>query len=263
MPELPEVHTFQHYFNETALHQRIVDVPIQDDRIIRNMDGNSFRKALKGRTFLGSYRRGKYLFARLDNEHRVLLHFGMSGDLKYYSDPEDKPKHERFAFHFDNDMRLGFDCPRLFARILYLTDYEAYIAQIGLGPDAMVITEAEFLKAMEGRTGTIKGFLLNQKVLAGMGNLYADQVCYQTRIHPASRIDKLSKPKRKLIYRTMQDILKDATERLPYYKGYPENWFWQTWRTDGTPGPEGKGVVVHEPIAGRTTYYVKGWQKKY
>ena len=263
MPELPEVHTFQHYFNETSLNQRIQSVSVQNDRIIRNVDGGSFARLLKGRTFLDSHRRGKYLFARLDNEHHVLLHFGMSGDLNYYSAPEDKSKYERIGFHFDNGFTLGFDCPRLFARILYLEDREAYIAQIKLGPDALVITEAEFLKALEGRTGTIKGFLLNQKVMAGMGNLYADQVCYQTRIHPGSRIDKLSQPKRKLLYRVMQEILKEATDRLPYYKGYPENWFWQTWRTDGTPGPEGKGVVVHEPIAGRTTYYVKGWQRKY
>ncbi len=120
MPELPEVNTFQRYFDETSLDQKIIKVEVQDDKIIRNVSGATFADLLTNRTFTGSYRRGKYLFGELDNGHHVLLHFGMTGDLKYYSEPEEAPKHERFAFHFENGYRLGFDCPRKFARICYL-----------------------------------------------------------------------------------------------------------------------------------------------
>ncbi|MEL6660788.1 MAG: DNA-formamidopyrimidine glycosylase family protein, partial [Bacteroidota bacterium] len=107
MPELPEVHTFQQYFDAAALQQQIMQVEVHDDKIIRNSDGATFADKLAGRTFTGSLRRGKYLFGDLDNGHSVLLHFGMTGDLKLYQEPEEKPRFERFAFVFNDGNRLG------------------------------------------------------------------------------------------------------------------------------------------------------------
>ena len=262
MPELPEVHTFQQYFEASALQQRIAEVQVQDDKIIRNVSGEEFIEKLTHRTFTGSYRRGKYLFGQLDNDHHLLLHFGMTGDLKYYEALEEQPRHERFVFLFENGFRLGFDCPRKFARIEYIEDLPTYIQKVQLGEDALIISEAEFLEKMEKKKSTIKGFLLNQKLLAGVGNLYADEICYQTRIHPASRVDRLSKKHRKAIYAAMQDILQTAVQRTAYYKDYPENWYFQ-WRVEGNKGPKGKGRVVSGKIAGRTTYFVQGWQRLY
>lgn len=262
MPELPEVNTFQQYFDGTALAQQIVEVIVHDDKIIRNVSGDQFVEKLTGRTFTGSYRRGKYLFAMLDNGHHLLLHFGMTGDLKYYETIEEQPKHERFVCCFDNGSRLGFDCPRKFARILYIEDLAAYIASVRLGEDALVISEKAFLAQMNKKKGSIKGFLLDQHNLAGVGNLYADEICMQTRIHPASRVDHLSTKHRKAIFKAMQEILKAAIKRGPYYKEYPEDWFWE-WRVEGQVGPKGKGVVASAKIAGRTTYFVQGWQKLY
>lgn len=261
MPELPEVNTFQHYFNETGLNQKISETQVHDDKIIRNCTGADFAELTKGRTFLKSYRRGKYLFAEMDNGEHILLHFGMTGDLKYYDAPEDKPKHERFRFVFDNGMKLGFDCPRKFARIVHIPDLDAYIKQKKLGEDALVITEKEFLAKAAGKKSTIKGFLLNQNHIAGVGNLYADEICYQTKIHPASRTDALSTKQLKAIYKAMKDILTEAVEKLPHYKAYPGEWFWDKWRKEGEL--KGKGMVVSGKTAGRTTYWVEGWQKLY
>ena len=262
MPELPEVNTFQRYFDQTSLHQKIERVEVHDDKIIRNMSGEAFIDQLNGRTFTGSYRRGKYLFAKLDNDHDVLLHFGMTGDLKYYQEEEDRPRHERFVFHFTNGFRLGFDCPRKFARILYLEDRDAYIQSLPLGEYARVIKADDFEALAEGRSTTIKGFLLNQRHLAGVGNLYADEVCYQTRIHPASKAGALSKKKLREIHSKMQEVLRYAVERNAYYKDYPEDWLWQ-WREEGRYGPDGKSKVLKTKVAGRTTYFAEGWQKLY
>lgn len=255
MPELPEVNTFQRYFDASALNQRIQRVEVHDDKIIRNMDGAQFAEQLQNRTFTGSYRRGKYLFGHLDNGHHVLLHFGMTGDIKYYQDPLDRPKHERFAFVFDNGFHLGFDDPRKFARILYLKDLQVYINSLPLGEDAQRISEADFLTLMQEKKGQLKAFLLNQAYLAGVGNLYADELCYQTRIHPAARIESLSLEQKKLLYQTLQKILSFAIEQGAYYKDYPENWLWQ-WRVEGFVPPDGKGVVRKATIAGRTTYFL-------
>lgn len=262
MPELPEVNTFQQYFDGTSLQQRIESVEVHDDKIIRNVSREEFIERMTGRTFVGSYRRGKYLFAKLDNEEHLLLHFGMTGDLKYYSEPEERTKHERFVFHFDNGRHLGFDCPRKFAKIRYIQDLAAYIADIRLGEDALVISEPDFLEQLNGKTATIKGFLLNQRYLAGVGNLYADEICFQTSIHPASRVNKLSADQHIEIHQTMQRILQKAIDRNAYYKDYPEDWFWK-WREEGKTGPDGKGIVKRDKIAGRTTYFIEGVQELY
>lgn len=261
MPELPEVNTFKRYFDESALQQKIAQTIVSDDKIIRNCTGATFADLTAGRTFLQSYRRGKYLFAEMDNGEHILLHFGMTGDLKYYDDAVDKPKHERFRFEFENGMKLGFDCPRKFARIVHIPDLQAFIKEKKLGEDALVISEKAFLEKAAGKKSTIKGFLLNQNHLAGVGNLYADEVCFQTKIHPASRTNALSKKQLKAIHKTMQNILKEAVEMLVHYKGYPGDYFWKKWRKEGEL--KGKGTVVSAKIAGRTTYWVEGWQVLY
>lgn len=262
MPELPEVNTFQRYFDETSLKQRIERVNVYDDKIIRNVSGEEFIDRLTGRTFTGSYRRGKYLFGELDNGHHLLLHFGMTGDLKYYAEEEDRPRHERFSFLFDNGFTLGFDCPRKFAKIRYIERLDQYLAEIGLGEDAQRIGEAELLGKMKGKKTTIKGFLLNQSHLAGVGNLYADEICFQTRVHPASVVDRIPAAKQREIYRKMQEIFQFAVDKNAYYKSYPDDWLWQ-WREEGRLAPDGRSKVQKTKIAGRTTYFCAGWQKKY
>lgn len=262
MPELPEVNTFQRYFDQTSLQQPIAEVKVYDDKIIRNVSGEEFIDRLTGRAFTGSYRRGKYLFGELDNGHHLLLHFGMTGDLKYYADEEDRPKYERFAFHFENGYTLGFDCPRKFAKIRYLEDLEAYLKDISLGEDARRISEEDFMAKMKGKKSKVKGFLLNQSYLAGVGNLYADEICFQTRVHPASVVDHIPLKKKKEIYRKMKEILDFAVEKNAHYKAYPEDWLWK-WREEGATAPDGTGEVRKMKVAGRTTYFCNGWQKKY
>lgn len=261
VPELPEVNTFQIYFDQHALKRKIKKVEVADDKIIRNVSGRVFAKRLKGKTFVDSYRRGKYLFAQLDHGHHILLHFGMTGDLLAYRQKKDRPRHERFAFVFENGERLGFDCPRKFARILYLDDLEEYLEETRLGEDAMRISESDFLAKMKGRKTSIKGFLLNQKILAGVGNLYADEICYQCKIHPGSSVSALPLRKKKQIYSKMNTILEFAIAQKAHYKAYPKNWFWE-WRREGAIGPKGN-PVLRDTIAGRSTYFVEHYQKKY
>ena len=208
MPELPEVNTFKKYFDGTSLHQTINKVEVHDGKIIRNISPTNFKKKLKNQQFTGSYRRGKYLFAQINNGHHLLLHFGMTGDIKYYEDSTDRPRHERFVFHFDNGQKLGFDCPRKFARICYIENLDDYIKEVGLGTDALIINLEEFLQLAHGRSATIKGFLLNQKFIAGVGNLYADEVCYQTRTHPATPVNKLSTKQLTKIFHKMKEVLR-------------------------------------------------------
>ena len=276
MPELPEVNTYQKYFDAAAVGRRVARVDVADDYIVKQVGdesgnttaatsrpgyfGERFAERLKGRRFSGSHRRGKYLFGDLDNGHSVLLHFGMTGDLKLYTDAAERPRHERFAFVFEDGQRLGFDDPRKFAKIRYVEDRDDYIAGIRLGKDALLLTEDEFLAQAAGRKTSIKAFLLNQTAIAGVGNLYADEICYQTRVHPESRVAKLSKPKLKAVYAAMVEILTVACDRDAYYRNYPPGWFWQWRKLDEV---EGKGKVMQGTVGGRTTHWIRGWQRRY
>jgi len=262
MPELPEVNTFQNYFNQHALNRPIKKVKVSDAKIIRNVSAQKFRNRLTGRTFTGSYRRGKFMFGALDNGHHVLFHFGMTGDLKYYEAVNEAPRHERFHFEFKQKGKLGFDCPRKFARILYLDDLEDYIKESKLGLDALEISKEEFINKAQGKKVSIKGFLLNQHILAGVGNLYADAICFDTKIHPASKTGALTKSQLTRIHKRMQDMLSEAIQRLANYKSYPTPWYWD-WRREGNKPKKNAGLVKVIKVAGRTTYYCEGWQKRF
>jgi len=262
MPELPEVETFTRYFNEAALHQKIIDVDVSDDKILRNISSKEFIKICRGRTFVASRRVGKYLFGQMDKGGWIQFHFGMTGDFLLYGSDEAPPKYERFHFLLEDGMKLGFDCPRKFARIVHTGSLDVYIEEKNLGKDALEVTEEEFLSFTEGRSGTLKGFLLNQKWIAGIGNLYADEMCYQCLVHPASVTGKIPKRKRKQLHRSMLDILQTAIKRTAYYKEYPEGWFWE-WRDVDKKGPKGYGKIAVDKIGGRTTYFFPKVQKLY
>ncbi|MCB0595711.1 MAG: DNA-(apurinic or apyrimidinic site) lyase [Lewinellaceae bacterium] len=255
MPELPEVNTKKLHFDRVALNKKIEKIALREtNHIFRNISGEAFAQKVKGRQFTSSYRRGKYLFARLDNGHDVLFHFGMTGEFYAYDEEEQHPKHERFAFLFPDGQRLGFDCPRKLAHIYYLENKDDFIREKKLGEDALVISEAEFLDKMEGKTGTIKGFFLNQSNLAGMGNLYADEVCWQVRIHPASLIPALDDKTRKDLYRRMQAILRQAIANKADYAHYPDEWLWNHRHKDGTCPRDGHRLERGK-VASRSTYY--------
>jgi formamidopyrimidine-DNA glycosylase len=259
MPELPEVNTVKKAFEATALHLPITGVEVHDAKIIRNVSPVEFEGTLVGRTFADTYRQGKYFFAILDNGINILFHLGMTGDLVYYFSPEDQPKYERFRVRFANQLILGYADLRKFSHILVLEDREQYLRQIRLGTDALEITFRDFQRVFEGRQTPVKILLMDQRRIAGVGNLYADEICYQARIHPASPAGALSRDQLKRIHHFMQDILRKACEKDAYYQVYPEDWFWK-WRNDKASLPEGKGVVRKMKLGGRTTYFVEGYQ---
>ncbi len=260
MPELPEVNTVGKGFAKVALHQPIKKVTIHDAKIIRNVSPDVFIKTLRKRSFIDTYRQGKYFFGVLDDGIHVLFHLGMTGDIHYYFDAADRPKHERFNIQVESGMTLGYDDPRKFSHILIVKNLANYLKKIKLGPDALRISLDEFHSIFSHRKTSLKAVLLNQQLIAGIGNLYADEICYQAKIHPGSTAGALSTRQRKNIFSVMREILLEACKRDAYYKLYPDDWFWK-WRTDDMEIIKGKGKIGKQKIAGRTTYFIEGYQK--
>jgi formamidopyrimidine-DNA glycosylase len=260
MPELPEVNTVKKGFEEAVLQLTITGVKVHDGKIIRNVGGEEFIDSLIGTRFVDTYRQGKYFFGVLDSGLNVLFHLGMTGDLIYYYHPEDRSKYERFNIQFSNGLILGYDDLRKFSHILLISDRNHYLKEINLGPDALRISRQDFYQIFKDKKTTLKSVLLDQKLVAGIGNLYADEICYQAKLHPASIAGSLQIPHLRKLFQLMQSILIEACDKDAYYQVYPEDWFWK-WRDVSQSFIKGKGSLGRMKIGGRTTFYVEGYQK--
>lgn len=260
MPELPEVNTVKKTFHTTVLDLDIIRVSVYDEVILRNRSASQFKQALEGRRFVDTYRQGKYFFGILDNGLHILFHLGMTGDLVYYFSEDDQPRYERFCMQFSDGLILGYNDPRKFSNIRVIEDLPLYLQEIKLGPDALVISQDAFETIFNNRKTSLKAVLMNQQLIAGIGNLYADEICYQAKIHPASSAGALSSNHLNVLYQRMRHILLEACDREAYYQIYPDDWFWQL-RSDENRVLKGKGTVRKLKIGGRTTYFVDGYQK--
>ena len=262
MPELPEVNTVMKLFREHCLNKKVIQVMVKDDLILRNSSEDEFKKLITGNKFVNTYRQGKYFFGLLENDYSVLFHLGMTGDPVYYFKNQEAPSHERFSIRFEDGTILGYNDPRKFSNIRVLQDYQSYLQEIKLGPDALSISKNDFIEAFEKRKSSVKGVLLNQKLIAGIGNLYADEICFQSKVHPGSNIENLDSTILKTLYTNTKKILKLAVRKNAYYQIYPEDWFWK-WRKESKSTAKNRWTVKKAKIAGRTTFWVDEIQKLY
>ena len=222
MPELPEVERFRQYFEGTALHQKVVKVEVADAKVL-SCDPADLKAVTEKHTFDKTERIGKYLFVTTSAQKVVMIHFGMSGSLKYYRD--DPPRFGRVTFHLDNGFHLAFDCPRKFGRIDIGESVKEFQTKKKLSTDAYKMEWEEFEKNVSGRKGLIKPLLLNQQVTAGVGNWIVDEILYQAKVHPETRANQLTKDDYELIFQKMKDILHTAVSHEANYNEYPDHYF--------------------------------------
>src|SRR5215813_4149183 len=186
MPELPEVEIFKRYLDKTSLHQRINAVDVRNPYILKGISARELARRLKGRRFESSRRHGKHLFVHVGNELWLRLHFGMTGSLHYFKNEEYAASHARVVFVFARNHRLALDDQRQFGQVSLLGDIDEFLKEHALGPDALDLNLADFRKILPKHHGLVKPALLNQQVIAGIGNIYADEILFRTRIHPAT-----------------------------------------------------------------------------
>jgi len=256
MPELPEVETFRRYFDRTSLHQKIKEVRLYSPEMIRGISPKKLREELRGHEFVSTGRHGKYLFAQLDSGKDLVLHFGMTGHLKYFNDPKKSPSYVRLLIQFPNDYNLAFDCLRKLGRISFANDRAKFIADKKLGPDVLAddFDFNKFLEIVSQKKGSVKSILMNQHTLAGIGNLYADEILFQSRIHPSQRINELSKAKKKRLFDAIKPVLVATIERKADWAKLPKNYLLNDRGKEGKCPLCGR-TLMRETVAGRTTYY--------
>jgi formamidopyrimidine-DNA glycosylase len=261
MPELPEVEIFKRYLDATSLHQRIDDVDVRNAYILKDVKARELARGLKGRRFESSRRHGKHLFVRADGELWLRLHFGMTGSLEYLKDDGQAPRHTRVLFVFANNHRLAFDDQRQFGQIGLLKDVDEFLKKRALGPDALEIDLGEFRNILGKRRGAVKSILMNQRLIAGIGNIYADEILFRARIHPATEIARLSGDALTKLFRATHYILEKAITAKADVNQTPKSWLLPHRGKGGKCPRCGRGLRSSR-IGGRTAWFCAHCQKR-
>jgi formamidopyrimidine-DNA glycosylase len=154
----------------------------------------------------------------------VVFHFGMTGFLKYFKEKTAEPKHTRVRFDFSNRAFLGYVCPRMFGEVDYTRDMNQYVKKRRLGPDALALTWKEFKNRLAGKKSSITSALMDQKLLAGIGNVYSDEILFQARVHPQDRVNRLSEPTLDRIYKMMRSVLNKTISYQADPRRVPKSW---------------------------------------
>jgi len=213
MPELPEVETRLLYFRRTALGQSVERVIITAPNMIKNQTARAFSRGLAGRSFVEAHRRGKYLIVALDDDRSLILHFGMGGDLYYYEKPKERPDYTRLEFILKNGWRLAFTCARKICRVMLVDDAEQVPAIRGMGPEPLgsAFSLAFLDRLIEERPRRqIKPLLMDQKMIAGVGNIYADEILFEARVRPDRLASTLTYEEIRRIHRETRRVLRSA-----------------------------------------------------
>ncbi len=231
--------------------QAIRRVRVLDERILGEVRSLA---PLRGKAFRRVVRHGKHLFADAGDVW-LHLHFGMTGDLSYYRSRD--PRFGRVIFDFENGAHLAFEDMRLFGVADLTDDPDVYIAAHRLGPDPLELTLPRFRELVASRRRAVKSLLMSQDVIAGIGNLYADETLFQTSIHP--RRNQLSDDEVRRIYRTMRRILTTVIERKARNADYPPRYLIMH-REEGARCPRCGGTIRRTVVFGRTTYYCRNHQ---
>ncbi len=252
MPELPNVESFRRYLDATALNKTVSQVQCLDEKVLGNCSPQSLGSALSHRRMTSTRRWGKYLFAELDNGRWLDVHFGMTGFLRYYKGAPDgrEAAFDAVRLLFTNHYTLALNARRKLACVRLVDDPEKSVEKRGLGPDALAVEEHEFLSLIRSRRGMVKPFLMNQSVMAGIGNEYSDEILFQARLHPAMHTDSLSNKAQGRLYRTMRAILSQAIECGAEPERMPST-FLTPRRGDGSSCPRCSAPLSKIKVAGR------------
>jgi formamidopyrimidine-DNA glycosylase len=261
MPELPDVETFKRYLDATSLHQRINDVDVRKAYILKETSSRELARRLKGRCFESSRRHGKHLFVRADDDVWLRLHFGMTGSLQYFKNDEQEPRHARVLFAFANNHRLAFDDQRQFGQIGLIEDVDKYLEKRALGPDALDLDLGELRKILGKRRGAVKSILMNQQLIAGIGNIYADEILFRTRVHPATEISLLDGKALTKLFRATHYILQKAIAAKADVNRMPKSWLLPH-RGKGGKCPRCGRKLRSAKVGGRTAWFCPHCQKR-
>jgi formamidopyrimidine-DNA glycosylase len=219
MPELPEVESLRRILARSAVGRTIVRARIGDKSLRRRVPID-FSSNIAGRRITGLSRRAKYLIVEFDGDDVLLVHLGMSGSLTHRHDGfrgEFDPRHDHLEFSLDDDSRLVYNDPRRFGMVrLVARAALASTAELkGLGPEPLSREfNAGFLASKaRGRRVAIKNLIMDQRIVAGIGNIYAAEILFRANVRPTRRAGRVTRAEIEKIAAAAPLILRAAIGR--------------------------------------------------
>lgn len=275
MPELPEVETVVRSLEKNLAGLTITSVDIRMPKIIRFPKPEAFIEQIAGKQIskhLG--RRGKYLLIHLSDGLTLVVHLRMTGRLVYCDADTPLEKHTHVLFHLDNGKLLKFIDARQFGRMLLVPTSEV-LEQTGLkdlGPEPLdpAFTREFLKKELRRRRTRIKPLLLDQCFIAGLGNIYADEVLYRAKVHPERLAVDLSTREASGLHKAISEVISVAIEhRGTTFRDYVDGegrpgdfqYHLKVYNREGLPCSRCGGPIARIKVAGRSSYYCPSCQK--
>lgn len=273
MPELPEVESIKLTLAKNTLGKRIIDAEILWPPAAVSIPGEDFKELIKDKVIEHLDRRGKYLLINLSNGLTMIVHFRMTGRLIYYTEKQPVDKHTHVVFYLDEG-ELHYSDIRKFGRIqLVPTRYTSEISSLAkLGPEPLDDSFAfdKLGQRLAKKKTNIKAALLDQTVIAGLGNIYADEALFRAGILPGRNTNSLKVSEIILLYNSICEILNEGINAggtsFRDYRDADGNrgLFQESLMVYGRGGQNCKAcgeILSREKIAGRTTVFCQNCQK--
>ena len=271
MPELPEVETVRRVLDKSLINLKITDVVIRHDNIVSD-DSNEFKHNVIGSTIIGTARLGKCLIFKLDNGN-IISHLRMEG--KYFYLPKDSldNKHIHLIFYLSNGYMLAYQDVRKFGKICYRSENDLYTTEPlnNVGEDPILnesIDIDKLYKKIHSRHIPIKTTLLDQSILAGLGNIYVDEVLFIVGINPHKESNLISRDEVSKIVYESREIFKRAIENKgttirSYTSSLGITGNYQNYLLVHTKEvcPKCGEPLIKDRVGGRGTYYCKNCQR--
>lgn len=208
MPELPEVETIKIDLNKRILGKVIKGIEVNVAKIIKQPSLKEFISKIKGTVFKKIARRGKYLIFELSSGEYLVIHLKVTGQLIYGN----KEKQNRVSFLLNDGKYLNFCDLRLFGSIYLVSDLKELkeFIKLGLEPLEKNFTLESFCKMIKGKKTKIKPLLMDQTLIAGIGNIYAQEALFKAKIHPTRTAESLKGREIKELFFSIKEVLKEA-----------------------------------------------------
>jgi formamidopyrimidine-DNA glycosylase len=252
LPELPDVEGFRRVLAKHAVGKPIRRVEVRDRGALRGASAAQLARTLRGRHFRRPERHGKWLIARTDGKAVLLFHFGMTGSLWWRRAGQPEQSYDRIVFALGRG-ELRYKDLRKLHGVRFARDEAAVDSIVSrLGPDALGVSRSRFDQCLAGR-GRLKARLADQSVIAGLGNLLIDEICWRARVNPLRKGSELSGDERKRMYGQMRRVLRDSV-RVGYVPGRPS---WITGQRDKRDAacPRCRTKLARARVNGRMTIW--------
>jgi formamidopyrimidine-DNA glycosylase len=273
MPELPEVESVRRALAPVLEGERIVHVELRHPRTgRRNVRPEDVVDRLLGRRVMAVGRQGKFLLAPLDSGAVLVIHLGMSGHIELARPGEPEQRHTHFVARTASGDEMRLVDPRTFGFVAVL-ERDEFGSLDRIGPDALetLPTTAQLVERLRGRSAPIKSLLLDQRILAGLGNIYADEVLHRARIRPDRPGGSLSRDEVTRLRRSIKPILQagiaaggtSLTDLAYLLPDGAAGEFTERLRVYGREGERCKrcgGEVQRLVIGGRSSYFCASCQ---